>query len=201
MINAKKEYDIKYGDVPYDQQNRLDYLLKKVASKRGFGIDLTKEIHRILNIRWVKLSYTIYLVPKGTPRPRSGRGNHFYVKGASDNKRFFKEFYARWNTSIHIKTACRVDCKSYLPIPSAMKRYEQVLAELGLIRPLSKPDFDNLVKAYCDMIQGIILKDDSLIIGGSSDKFYSVKPRIEFTIWYAEEYDSEFNKKKVERMK
>ena len=32
------------------------------------------------------------MVPKGTPRPRSGKNGVFYVKGASDNKKIFKEF-------------------------------------------------------------------------------------------------------------
>ena len=60
-----------------------------------------------------------------------------------------------------------------------MSLVNQVLAELGLIRPLKKPDFDNLAKTYSDMTQGILLFDDALIIEGISRKWYSCKPRIE----------------------
>ena len=62
---------------------------------------------------------------------------------------------------------------------------------------MSKPDWDNVGKAYCDMIQDILIYDDSLVVEGVSKKFYSVKPRIEITIEYMEDYDCEFNKKKI----
>lgn len=82
-----------------------------------------------------------------------------------------------------------------------MKKMEMLLAEVGLIRPISKPDFDNLIKTYTDMIQGTMLLDDSLVIEGVSRKFYSSKPRVEISISYMVEFDSIFNKNKVEKWK
>ena len=136
------------------------------------------------------------MVPKGTPRPRSGKNGVFYVKGASDNKKIFKEFI-RDNDITLISTPTKFHCISYLPIPSSMSNVEKILAELGFIRPTSKPDWDNIAKAYCDMIQGLLLYDDSLVVEGSSKKFYSVKPRIEILIEYMENYDCKFNRKKI----
>ena len=197
MNKIKELYDDMYGDVPSGELERMEYLLARVTPKRGFRINITEEISRILHIRWNRLSFTLFLVPKGTPRPRQGRGNHFYVKGAADHKKFFKEFYGTWKDQPTIVTACKVTTVSYLPIPSGMKHYEKVLAELGLIRPIVTPDFDNLIKTYCDMVQGTLLYNDSLIIEGTSKKYYSEKPRVEFTIEYMEEYDSVFNKNKM----
>ena len=82
-----------------------------------------------------------------------------------------------------------------------MNNAEKILAELGLIYPISKPDFDNLVKAYCDMIQGYILEDDSLVTEGYVKKRYSIKPRIEISIEYMEDYDSAFNRNKILKKK
>ena len=82
-----------------------------------------------------------------------------------------------------------------------MNNIEKIAAEMGLIRPISKPDWDNLAKAYCDMIQDLLIYDDALIVEGTSKKFYSVKPRIEVTISYMENHDSQFNKKKISRQK
>lgn len=197
MSKIRDLYDQAYGDVPCGELERMDYLLAKVTPKRGLRIDITKEIQRILNIKWKRLNFTLFLVPKGTPRPRQGRGNHFYVKGAMDHKNFFKEFYSTWKDQPTIVTACKVTTISYLPIPSSMKHYEMILAEWGLIRPIVTPDFDNLIKTYCDMVQGTLLHNDSLIIEGTSKKYYSAKPRVEFTIEYMEEYDSVFNKNKM----
>jgi Holliday junction resolvase RusA-like endonuclease len=153
-------------------------------------------ITRNIHIPWKKISYTIYLLPKATPRPRSGRNGIFYVKGAKDNKKFFEDFVK--NKDIHlITTPTKFYCRSYLPIPKSMNPVEKVVAELGFIFPISKPDWDNLGKAYCDMIQGILLYDDSLVIKGVSEKYYSIKPRIEIDIYYMEDYDSSFNKSKI----
>ena len=77
-----------------------------------------------------------------------------------------------------------------------MNRAEKMLAELGFIRPISKPDFDNLAKTYSDMIQGSLLYDDQLIVEGRSSKYYSIKPRIEITLEYMEDFDCDFNKRK-----
>ena len=78
-----------------------------------------------------------------------------------------------------------------------MNWLEKVLAEMGLIRPITIPDFDNLVKTYTDMMKDTLLYDDSLIIEGTSKKYYSVKPRVEITLWYADKHDCKFNQNKL----
>ena len=89
--------------------------------------------------------------------------------------------------------------KVYIPTPESMKTEDKILAEMGYIRPLSKPDFDNVAKTYADMIQDSLILDDALIIKGISEKYYSIKPRIEIDIKYMKEFDSIFNKKKIEK--
>ena len=78
-----------------------------------------------------------------------------------------------------------------------MSSVDKVLAEMKLIRPVSKPDWDNLGKSYSDMIQGVLLQDDSIIIEGLSRKYYSIKPRVEITIDYMTEFDSKYNENKI----
>ena len=82
-----------------------------------------------------------------------------------------------------------------------MKGIEKVAAELGFIRPISKPDWDNVGKTYCDMIQDLLIYDDSFIIEGTTKKFYSIKPRIEITLSYMEDFDSDFNRNKILKKK
>ena len=197
MLKMEKEYNELYGDIPTDSLERMDYLLNQGNLKRS-KLKVYDEINRIQKIKWKKLSYVIYLLPKATPRPRSGRNGIFYVKGASDNKKFFEKYLIEQDIPL-ITTPTKFKCVSYLPIPKSMNFVEQILAEMGFIYPISKPDWDNLAKAYCDMIQGTILFDDSLVVDGVSKKRYSVKPRIEITISYMDDYDSQFNKNKILR--
>lgn len=195
MLKMEKEYNKEYGDIPRDSLDRIDYILKGTNLNRC-KLKVYDEIHRIVNIKWKELSYTIYLLPKATPRPRSGKNGIFYVKGASDNRKFFEEYMRNEDIPL-ITTPTIFNCTSYLPIPSSMNPVEKLCAELGFIYPVSKPDWDNLAKAYCDMIQGVLLFDDSLVVEGTSIKRYSVKPRIEITIKYMEDFDSNYNKKKI----
>ena len=195
MLKMEKEYNELYGHIPRDSMDRIDFMLKDMRLSK-YKMNVYDTIHRILNIKWKTLSYTIYLLPKATPRPRSGANGIFYVKGAADNKKFFQQHLINQDIPL-ITTPTKFRCVSYLPIPNSMNPIEKICAELGFIYPTSKPDWDNVGKSYCDMIQGLLLYDDSLIIEGTSIKRYSIKPRIEITISYMEDYDSLFNKNKI----
>ena len=195
MFKVEKEYEELYGDIPKDYEGRLEFLLNKMNLKK-FSEPVYEYMKKIRDIKWTDISYTIYLLPKATPRPRSGRNGIFYVKGASDNKKIFQKYLIDQDIDL-ITTPCKFKCTSYFPIPNSMNNIEKIAAEMGLIRPVSKPDFDNLAKAYCDMIQDLLIYDDSLVVEGISKKFYSIKPRIEVTLSYMEDFDSQFNKKKI----
>ena len=192
-----REYDEKYGLVPTDKEERLKFLMSQAKNAEKTFAPVDGEIKRIQGIKWKTVKYVIYLIPKASPRPRRSLNGHFYVNGAADNKRFFKNFYKETLNIPIIDTPCKFYCDSYLPIPSDMSLVNQVLAELGLIRPVKKPDFDNLAKTYSDMTQGVLLFDDALIIEGISRKWYSCKPRIEITFKYMEDFDTDYNKKKI----
>lgn len=194
-MNIEKEYNSIYGDIPKFNNERVEYILNRVNLSRSKN-KVYDEIERINSIKWKKKSFVLYMIPKATPRPRSGKNGVFYVKGASDNKKFFKDFIKDKEIEF-ITTPCKIECISYLPIPKTMSSVDKVLAELGFIRPVSKPDWDNLAKAYCDMIQGYLLDDDSLIIEGISKKYYSIKPRVEISIEWMESHDSKFNETKL----
>lgn len=195
-MKQENEYKELYGNIPRKSTERLIQFLDNHnlsrQKKSFFG-----EIKRINSIEWKKEKFIIYLLPKATPRPRStSHGSFFYVKGAKDNKAFFKKQIQKMDLPM-ISTPCKFECISYLPIPKSMNVIDQILAEHGFIRPIIKPDYDNLIKTYSDMITGTMLVDDSIIVDGYSSKYYSWKPRVEITIEYMADFDSKFNYKKI----
>ena len=198
MKKIEREYQELYGRIPKDKDDRFEYMLidLKLKTQRNKILD---RIYHIRNIHWNDLDFVIYLVPTATPRPRfSSVSNTFYVSGSKVNRDIFKEF-AKKNNLPHIVTQCKFECVSYLPIPRSMSKADTVLAELGWIRPITKPDWDNLGKTYSDMIQSTLLEDDSLIIEGTSKKYYSLKPRIEIHIEWADEHDCPYNYNKLRK--
>lgn len=52
----------------------------------------------------------------------------------------------------------------------------------GNIRPIKKPDIDNILKSVFDGLNGIAFKDDTQIIRIQTEKFYSNEPRIDIEI-------------------
>ena len=193
-----EDYKKEYGHIPVESTRLLSYLMSTMDISK-IKKNILLEANRIANIHWSTFHFTIFMLPKASPRPRySSKGHMFYVKGASDNKKIFQEAMKDSDFPI-INTPMKFCCTSYLPIPNTMKKHEKILAEMGLIRPISKPDFDNLAKTYSDMIQEIVMTDDALIVEGISRKYYSCKPRIEIIIEYMDEIDSDYNKKKTER--
>lgn len=197
MTKLEKDYEKLYGQVPQCACERLKFLLDQIDLKRQKK-NIVEEIKEINNIEWEELTYTIYILPKATPRPRKGKNGIFYVSGAKDNKKVFEKYLIKQDNKL-ITTPVKFECNSYFPIPKSMNKIEQICAELGYIRPTSKPDWDNIGKTYSDILTGFLIYDDALIISGTSNKYYSVKPRIEIKLYYMKDYDSSFNKKKIIR--
>ena len=201
MKKIERDYNEIYGDIPTDDVDRFQYILNNMNLSKKSREMIFPSIRKILGIKWETFDFTVYLVPKATPRPRHNiKRNVFYVSGAKDNKDIFNKFFVKQDVPM-ITTPCKYTCITYYPIPSSMSKVEQILAEMGLIRPISKPDVDNVFKTYSDMVQGTLLFDDSLIVEGVSKKFYSFKPRIEIHIEYMSEHDSNYNNKKIFKKK
>lgn len=199
-----QEYSKLYENIPNELNERLRLLLKPLVSRNTDKIKklIKMNLERFKTVKRREVSFTLYLTPEPTPRPRlSGGGRFFYVRGAAENSALFKKIVDDIQTLPIITTATEITVKSFLPIPSGMNRLEKLFAEMGFVHVYSTPDWDNLAKAYCDMIQKHLLLNDSLIWKGTSSKHYSTKPRIEMTIRYDTAYDCNFNKRKVESSK
>ena len=56
---------------------------------------------------------------------------------------------------------------------------------MGLDFHINKYDVDNLLKKYLDMFNQNVWLDDRLCFSGKLNKFYSIKPRVEIQIRYA----------------
>ncbi len=97
-----------------------------------------------------------------------------------------------------ICTRVEITIEAYLPTPiKSMTATEVILAEKGLIRPISTPDFDNIAKTYTDALQDILLFNDNIINPGHIEKFYSIKPRLKIKIKYQTDFDSQYNRRKT----
>jgi Holliday junction resolvase RusA-like endonuclease len=70
----------------------------------------------------------------------------------------------------------RVD--AYLPVPQSWSRKKRQAALDGAVRPSSRPDLDNFVKAALDGLNGILFADDSSVVQIWAAKMYGDVPRL-----------------------
>jgi len=68
-----------------------------------------------------------------------------------------------------------------MPIPGSWPRKRQFLAEIGLLRPIGRPDTDNFIKTL-DALNHIVWVDDAQIVTISAFKRYDISPGISVTV-------------------
>jgi Holliday junction resolvase RusA-like endonuclease len=122
----------------------------------------------------------------GKGRPKfSRRGNFvstYTPEKTSNYETLVKWYFVDAATGERLEGPLRVDILAYFPIPKSTSKVKSENMRKGAIRPTSKPDWDNIGKIICDAINELAYKDDSQIVDGRVQKFYSDNPRVEVEI-------------------
>lgn len=66
----------------------------------------------------------------------------------------------------------------FCPVPASWSKKKQAQAIEGSLRPTTKPDADNTLKAVCDGLNGVAWRDDVQVVDVAMRKFYSDAPRL-----------------------
>lgn len=202
-VQKHNEYVEKYGNIPIDYNERLNYLYENlnISESQAFDI-LAKRDRMIQSLEYYDTQIILFEVPEGSPRPRFrivNRSNlsnmalsnpnfvHVYSLTGKEDNMFMKrlmndEDFVELNSMIC--TPCMVDIFMFFKTPSAYNREDTILSEIGLHRPITKPDWDNGGKKYSDMFNANVWLDDTLVIDGSVHKYYSILPRVEIRLRY-----------------
>ena len=144
----------------------------------------------------------MYEIPEYTPRPRArlinkkgiinaATGNSSFIQVYSITGKTNKEYmrmFKQENLAYldHLLcTPCDIEYRAYFPTPSYYNKTQIFLAEIGLDRPIIKPDFDNIEKSYSDAFTDNIWIDDIVVVDATLRKYYSVLPRVEIDLKYS----------------
>lgn len=95
----------------------------------------------------------------------------------------FINSYPNWDILNYKDKALKVQIDVYFAIPKAFNKQKHLKALQGEIRPITKPDCDNIAKNINDALNGIACPDDKQIACLIINKHYAeaekVKVRIE----------------------
>ena len=195
----EKEYNSQYGNISNDVYERLRFFLGD-----NFNETLLENANKRIKearekVKYNQIKITFYEEPYQSHRPRVNfhtRGLH--VPLAKENLDFVKSFVNDLKREIKIaSTPMRVDLIAYFPMPKNIKPVEVLLYETEHDMAIGKPDFDNILKAYVDMIRESIILDDDIVSESYFKKYYSLKPRVILTITYTNGFVSEHSYKKI----
>lgn len=81
-----------------------------------------------------------------------------------------------------IEGMVQLTVRAYYSIPKSASKKKCLEMTEGKIRPMKKPDADNVLKVIADSLNKIAYKDDTQIVDTSVQKFYSDIPRVEVEI-------------------
>lgn len=197
------EYQEKYSHIPKNYQDRLLYLYDTLKIDDIKSDEILKIRQDYINSTYYKhLRIVLYEIPEYTPRPRariinkSGiinavTGNNSFIQIYSITGRQNREYMKMYTQQNILEleqllcTPCDIEYNIYFPTPSYYNKTQIFLAEIGIDRPISKPDFDNIEKSYADSFTGNIWLDDILVVDASFHKYYSILPRVEIDLLYS----------------
>lgn len=205
MKNRKqkqKEYEEKYSHIPNDYNERISWMNDYYKlSDTNRDMIINKAVNIINNLEFYDFLIILYMVPEGTPRPRyrlitpknyvSAALNspyvHVYQPRAADNANYLHRLVETEVVQLQqfIQTPFACNINAFFPMPSNYSRQDVFIAEMGLDFHIKKPDADNLMKGVLDMFNASVWLDDNMCFSGRLNKFYSIKPRIEIQIKYA----------------
>lgn len=128
------------------------------------------------------MKITIPGKPKGKDRPRFGK-NH--VRSTEQTKAYEKLVAYSYISQKGLNFGSEplnvtIDC--FYQIPKNMPKYKRKIIKTGELRPVVKPDLDNIAKAVLDALNKVAYNDDNQIVGLCIQKFYSDNPRVEIEI-------------------
>jgi Holliday junction resolvase RusA-like endonuclease len=132
----------------------------------------------------IKITVPGQPVPQGRPKFTTigGHARAYDPKKSVDYKKIVAYHAMQHKPKLLLEGELEVEILIYKESLKSFSRKNMELAELGQLRPVTKPDADNYAKGPLDAMKGIIWKDDGQIVDLIARKFYSSKPRIEITI-------------------
>ena len=212
------EYNEKYGHIPKDYTKRLEYLYDTLKINDASSDYILQARDSYIHSTYFEtIRLIMYEVPEFTPRPRArlitrngilnSVGTNSFIQVYSITGRSNKEYmamYKKENLSYLdnlLCTPCDIEYRAYFPTPSYYNKTQIFLAEIGLDRPLIKPDFDNIEKSYGDAFTGNIWIDDIVVVDATIRKYYSILPRMDIDLKYSNQLCNQHQYKAMIRRK
>lgn len=129
------------------------------------------------------VTFTLPGHPQGKGRARAFRRGNFIGHYTPEKTRSYESMLRAAAVDamagrLPISEPVEVAVCAFFDIPASWSRKKRDEALAGRIWPGKKPDIDNIIKAVVDACNGVIFKDDALIVKGQYAKVYGPAPMV-----------------------
>jgi Holliday junction resolvase RusA-like endonuclease len=131
------------------------------------------------------VTITIGGEPTAKGRPRATRRGFVYTPAKTRRYEAHGRLAAQlaMNGRPPIEAPVRVELLIELPVPSSWSERKRADAITGAVRPTSRPDVDNYLKAILDAINSIVVVDDAQIVDVCATKKFGIAPKMLATVF------------------
>ena len=134
----------------------------------------------------MQIKFTVLGEPQGKARPRFSRqnGRTYTPDKTVLYENLIRTEYLRQCPGLRFadKEPLTMHIRANYSIPKSVSQKRQAAMAEGLIRPVKKPDADNIIKVVADALNKVAYRDDADLVQVSFEKFYSWQPRLEVEI-------------------
>lgn len=134
------------------------------------------------------ITFTVLGEPVGKARQRVTRFATYTPKATVMYENLVKTEYRRQCHDYRFddKQALRMTVRAEYQIPASASKIKRAAMVRGEIRPVKKPDWDNVGKIVSDALNKLAYRDDTQIVECTVQKYYSERPRVTVMIGPAE---------------
>lgn len=136
----------------------------------------------------MKVKFTVLGEPAGKGRPRFSRQGQFVRTYTPEKTVAYEDLvkleYHRQCNGHRFDDGQPLDMRvtAYYSIPKSVSKKKRQAMLDHKVRPMKKPDNDNIVKMVQDALNQIAYRDDVQIVDCQLRKFFSDEPRVVITI-------------------
>jgi Holliday junction resolvase RusA-like endonuclease len=124
------------------------------------------------------IEFTVPGEPVAKARPRVTKSGLTFTPAKTVNyETLVKEMFAIECKNQYLEGEIKAEMDFYFTIPKSTSRKKRALMISGEIRPVKRPDTDNVIKSVTDAINGLAYNDDSQIVEIVARKWYGEQPK------------------------
>lgn len=132
--------------------------------------------------------FTVMGEPRGKQRAKTYRNGNFTKTVTPEQTVVYENLIALeyrrqcMDFRFEDKSMLAITIEAHFSIPKSVSKKNRALMIEKVLRPVKKPDGDNIIKVVCDALNGLAYHDDAQIVDMVVRKYYAESPKLVISI-------------------